>query len=82
MRGTIPEQITAADLKTLNEGLRFFFWKLRLASGLFRQSGEEQRHAAIIAMDAAWRFVALFSQPYAPNFYFSQSSIYRLHSGI
>jgi hypothetical protein len=64
---TLPEHITAADLETLNEGLRFFFSKLRLASGLFRQSesGEDHRHAAIAALDAAWRLVALFKQPYA-----------------
>ena len=64
MKGTIPEQITAADLETLNEGLRFFFSKLRLASGLFHQSGEG-RHAWIVALDAAWQFVALFKQPCA-----------------
>jgi hypothetical protein len=65
MQATLPEQITAADLETLNEGLRFFFSKLRLASGLFRQSGEDHRHAAIVALDAAWRLVALFRQPHA-----------------
>ena len=65
MKGTLPEQITAADLETLNEGLRFFFSKLRLASGLFRQSGDDHRHAAIVAMDAAWQLVALFRRPYA-----------------
>ena len=64
MKGRLPEQITAADLETLNEGLRFFFSKLRLASDLFHQS-EDRRHAAIVALDAAWRFVALFKQPYA-----------------
>ena len=71
MKGTIPEQITAADLETLNEGLRFFFSKLRLASGLFRQSesGEDHRHAAIVALDAAWRLVALFKQPFSENLF-------------
>jgi hypothetical protein len=34
MKGTLPEQITAADLETLNEGLRFFFSKL-LPRGYF-----------------------------------------------
>jgi hypothetical protein len=65
MKGTLPEQITPADLETLNEGLRFFFSKLRLASGLFRQSEDDQRHAAIVALDAAWRLIALFKQPLA-----------------
>ena len=65
MKGTLPEQITAADLETINTGLRFFFSKLRLASGLFRQSGDDSRHGAIVALDAAWRLVALFKQPYA-----------------
>jgi hypothetical protein len=65
MKGTIPEQATAADLETLNEGLRFFFSKLRLASGLFRHSEDDHRHAAIVALDAAWQLVALFRQPYA-----------------
>jgi hypothetical protein len=69
MKGTIPEQITAADLETLNEGLRFFFSKLRLASGLFRQSEDDQRHAAIVALDAAWRLVALFKQRYSENLF-------------
>ena len=67
MKGTIPEQITAADLETLNKGLRFFFSKLRLASGLFRQAEDDQRHAAIVALDAAWRLVVLFQQPFAQN---------------
>jgi hypothetical protein len=48
MKGTIPEQATAADLETLNEGLRFFFSKLRVASRLFRQSGDDHRYAAIV----------------------------------
>ena len=69
MKGTIPERITAADLETLNEGLRFFFSKLRLASGLFRQSKDDQRHAAIVALDAAWRLVALFKQPVPENLF-------------
>ena len=69
MKGTIPEQITAADLETLNKGLRFFFSKLRLASGLFRQAEDDQRHAAIVALDAAWRLVALFKQPYSENLF-------------
>jgi hypothetical protein len=64
-KGTIPERITAADLETLNEGLRFFFSKLRLARGLFHQS--EERHAAIVALDAAWRLITLFQQPYTES---------------
>jgi hypothetical protein len=31
MKGTLPEQITPADLETLNTGLRFFFSTLRRA---------------------------------------------------
>ena len=69
MKGTLPEQITAADLETLNRGLRFFFSKLRLASGLFRQAEDDQRHAAIVALDAAWRLIALFKQPYSENLF-------------
>jgi hypothetical protein len=69
VKGTIPEQITAADLETLNKGLRFFFSKLRLASGLFRKSEDDQRHAAIVALDAAWRLVALFKQPVSENLF-------------
>ena len=67
MRGTLPEQITAADLEALNTALGFFFSKLRLASELFHQSGNGGRPAAIVALDAAWRLVALFRQPYAEN---------------
>lgn len=63
--GALPEEITAADLQTLNAGLGFFFSRLRLAAGLFHQSSEESRHAAIVAVDAAWRLIALFRQPYA-----------------
>ena len=69
MKGTIPEQITTADLETLNKGLRFFFSKLRLASGLFRQAEDDQRHAAIVALEAAWRLVALFKQPVSGNLF-------------
>jgi hypothetical protein len=65
--GALPEEITAADLQTLNAGLGFFFSRLRLAAGLFHQSSEESRHAAIVAVDAAWRLIALFRQPYAEN---------------
>jgi hypothetical protein len=59
-KGTLPEEITAADLQTLNAGLGFFFSKLRLAAGLFHQSADDGRHAAIVAADAAWRLIALF----------------------
>jgi hypothetical protein len=65
MKGTLPEEIAAADLEILNTGLRFFFSKLRLASGLFRQSEDDRRHASVVALDAAWRLVALFKEPYA-----------------
>ena len=64
MKGTLPEEITSADLETLNTGLRFFFSKLRLASGYFINQATSSRHGAIVALDAAWRLVALFKQPY------------------
>jgi hypothetical protein len=66
-KGTLPEQIAAADLEKLNTGLSFFFSYLRGPSEKFHRSEDEGRHGAIIALDAAWRFIALFKQPYAEN---------------
>jgi hypothetical protein len=65
MKGTLPEQITAADLETLNAGLRYFFSDLHRASNLFHQSGDSGRRGAIKALAAAWRLIALFKQPFA-----------------
>jgi hypothetical protein len=62
MKGTLPEQITARDLDVLNAGLRFFFDDLRTASVCAKADG---RVGAIQALAAAWRFVALFEQPFA-----------------
>src|SRR5262245_45382244 len=68
-KGTLPEQITAADLEKLNVGLGFFFSYLRGASEVFYQSEDGGRHGAIIALAAAWRFIALFKQPFAENLF-------------
>jgi hypothetical protein len=65
MKGTLPEQITANDLETLNAGLRFLFGDLRTASALFHHSKNHGRDGAIKAVGAAWRLVALFKQPHA-----------------
>jgi hypothetical protein len=64
MKGTLPEQIAAADLEKLNTGLGFLFSYLRGASEIFHRSENGTRHGAIIALDAAWRFIALFEKPY------------------
>ena len=69
MKGTLPEQITAADLERLNAGLRFFFSDLRRASELFAQSKSGGRAGVVKAMAATWRLVALFRQPYAENLF-------------
>jgi hypothetical protein len=66
-KGTLPEQIAPADLEKLNAGLDFLFSYLRGASEIFHRSDHGGRDAAIIALDAAWRFIALFKQPYAEN---------------
>jgi hypothetical protein len=67
--GTLPERITAADLEKLNAGLGFFFSYLRGASGVFYQSADGGRDGAVMALAAAWRFIALFEQPFAENLY-------------
>jgi hypothetical protein len=67
MKGTLPEQITAADLEKLNAGLRFFFSDLRRALELFAQSKSGGRAGVVKAMAATWRLVALFRQAYAEN---------------
>jgi hypothetical protein len=68
-KGTLPEHITAADLEKLNTGLGFFFSYLRNASEIFHRSEDQGRHGAIIALDAAWRLVALFKQPFSENLF-------------
>jgi hypothetical protein len=67
-KGTLPERIAGVDgvdLEKLNTGLGFLFSYLRGASDIFRRSADGGRHGAIIALDAAWRFIALFEKPYA-----------------
>jgi hypothetical protein len=78
-KGTLPEQITAADLEKLNTGLRFLFSYLRGASELFHRSESDIRHGAIMASAAAWRFVALFKQPYDENLHLP---ILHLHDAL
>jgi hypothetical protein len=68
-KGTLPEQIAAADLEKFNTGLGFFFSYLRGASEVYYQSADGGRRGAIIALDAAWRLVALFKQPLSENLF-------------
>jgi hypothetical protein len=65
MKGTLPEQITAGDLETLNAGLGYFFSDLRRAFALFQRSEAQGRPAVVKALGATWRFIALFNQPFA-----------------
>jgi hypothetical protein len=64
-QGTLPEHIAAADLDKLNTGLGFLFAYLRGASDVFHRADHGGRAGAIMALDAAWRFVALFRGPRA-----------------
>jgi hypothetical protein len=68
-KGTLPEQIAGVDLEKLNRGLGFFFSYLRGASEVFYQSKYGGRHGAIMALNAAWRLVALFKQPSSENLF-------------
>jgi hypothetical protein len=67
MKGTLPEPLTARDLKALNAGLSFFFADLRRAWALFQASEGHGRAGAIWALGAMWRFVMLFKAPLAEN---------------
>jgi hypothetical protein len=67
-RGSLPEQLTAADLAILNEGLRFLFAGLGL--GFRRRQLEDCDLAGLGEMLAAmWRFLALFERPYHEGLY-------------
>jgi hypothetical protein len=67
-RGTLPEQLTAADLAILNEGLRFLFAGLGL--GFRRRQLEGCDLAGLGEMLAAlWRFIALFERPCREGLY-------------
>jgi hypothetical protein len=67
MNGTLPEALTARDLKALNAALSFFFADLRWAWALFQASERHGRAGPFLALGAMWKFIALFKQPFAEN---------------
>ena len=67
MKGTLPEALTARDLKALNAALSFFFADLRWAWALFQASERHGRAGPFLALGAMWRLIALFKQPFAEN---------------
>jgi hypothetical protein len=79
MKGTLPEALTARDLKALNAALSFFFADLRHAWTLFQASEGHGRAGAIWALGAMWRLVVLFQQPLADNL---QVPILRLQDAL
>jgi hypothetical protein len=79
MKGTLPEVLTARDLKTLNAALSFFFADLRHAWTLFQALEGSGRAGAIRALGAMWRLVMLFQQPLADNL---QVPILRLQDAL
>jgi hypothetical protein len=61
--GTLPEVVAVEELATLNEGLRLLFENLRAANQWFQTGEGEGRGGAALALEALWRFTALFEKP-------------------
>jgi len=66
-KGTLPEKIEKADLRTLNLGLGFLFDRLRQAHALFEQEGDSDRQSIFSALGACWSFITLFGGPFVEN---------------
>jgi len=66
-KGTLPEKIEKADLRTLNLGLGFLFRRLRQAQARFEQEGDSDRQSVFSALGAFWSFITLFEGPFAEN---------------
>jgi hypothetical protein len=64
-KGTLPETIAESDLRTLNEGLGFFFAQLREARRRYANEGDGGRAGALMALGAVWKFIVLFDLPHA-----------------
>src|SRR5262245_18481059 len=66
-RASLPEVINEANLRTLNEGLRFLFARLREARRQFESEGDDGRLGAFTALAATWMFINLFKEPFAED---------------
>jgi hypothetical protein len=61
-KGTLPEKIKEADLRSLNSSLSFLFGRLRQARALFEQE-DHGRDAAYAALSVFHMFITLFRKP-------------------
>ena len=70
-KGSLPDEITEADLSTVNSALGLLFSRLRQARALFaRGHADGGREGTFSALGAVWQFLVLFRNPLQETLHF------------